>query len=484
MKKIILCFSLLMLFSISIIAQEEVSLQVTSAPGVYVNNLTGTEIKFRRSPFGSGDLISGLTVTHPVGNTTGNYIVTGFTTYEKAELWISGVKQTWWGRKYVGDIKSKFGSKDEQNQWIDEANIFDYPYVNSSSPLFTDYNHAEFFNSTLVWRKYIEDLYGRLGEANTWADQNTFLQDVFFSADIEQTATSNAILWFPFLSGSSPWLTDYSTMGASSLVWKGWVTSNYVDTSKLYFDGSKLRTKNGILYGPNSTTSPIKLNAAHLTYLNESTGLGINPAAVNQDSVSHAILSMRKDTCIISLGECIYRYRFLTLKDRFYANPIGMDFPNFLWHWKSVNEIGVISGADSGDVINDGTLKMNKETIFPGTSFINKDTIILARGEWLINCNVSYTFTDASAGGMSDIIDSIFVRLYDGTKAVDNSDQFVTFTYPNNLNTTGMSGVINFNCIVNITAQSHTYYLQGKMATLASAIHSINQDGLTLSKLR
>src|SRR5206468_649971 len=103
-KKIIF---LLIIFQSLIFNIQSLKAQFTQVPLKLVNSsnvpLTGQagNITFRKSPYGSGDAIAGVTVTET--GTTGNYIVTGFTTYQQAKLYVSGTEQTWWGIQWTGD---------------------------------------------------------------------------------------------------------------------------------------------------------------------------------------------------------------------------------------------------------------------------------------------------------------------------------------------------------------------------------------------
>lgn len=80
----------------------ETTLRVANSSNVGTTGLTGAEIKFRRSPFGSGDEI---TIAGVSGGTNGIYLCSHIgVTYQAAQLWISGIYQATWGTKYIGDL--------------------------------------------------------------------------------------------------------------------------------------------------------------------------------------------------------------------------------------------------------------------------------------------------------------------------------------------------------------------------------------------
>lgn len=84
----------------------ETTIRVADASNVGTTGLTGTEIKYRRNPFSSGDVI---TIAGVSGSVNGIYLCSFIgNAYEAAQLWISGVYQGTWGTKYIGDEKLYF----------------------------------------------------------------------------------------------------------------------------------------------------------------------------------------------------------------------------------------------------------------------------------------------------------------------------------------------------------------------------------------
>lgn len=91
----------------------ETTIRVTNSSDVGTTGLTDTNIKFRRSPFGSGDEI---TIAGVSGGTNGVYLCSFIgVPYQAAQLWIDGVYQATWGTKYIGDIYEEFLSKDDSS---------------------------------------------------------------------------------------------------------------------------------------------------------------------------------------------------------------------------------------------------------------------------------------------------------------------------------------------------------------------------------
>lgn len=360
MKKIILMLFVLLSCS-EIFSQTQISLQLVTNTGAFINGLTSDNIKFRRSPYTSGDVIAGLTVTQPVGNLTGNYIVTGFSAFEEVKLFVNDIEQTWFGIKYAGNPNSHFVNE-TGNETIDGIKtfvgvvIFNYPYISTDSPLYTNYAHSEFFASTIVWKKYLEDLYGRLGATNTWTGGNIFEDNVTVNSQFEAEE--------PYVNSLSSMYLDYiaasNTLMSRRLTDSFYVKSNYgyyhSGDNKFYFNtpgtlGTYRIAKrgNGQLFD---------LNPSQF-YWDGGTGLNLATGIFNQDSIASKMYSNFKDSTWIVLGEPVSKYRILTLKKRFWANPTDLSkqnagYYNWKWYFETVSEAGVRTLNDSSIVINHG----------------------------------------------------------------------------------------------------------------------------------
>lgn len=87
----------------------ETTIRIANSSNVGTTGLTGTEIKFRKSPFGTGDVV---TIDGVSGGTNGIYLCSFLTvTYQAVQLWISGVYQSTWGTKMIGNETAYYLSK-------------------------------------------------------------------------------------------------------------------------------------------------------------------------------------------------------------------------------------------------------------------------------------------------------------------------------------------------------------------------------------
>jgi hypothetical protein len=84
----------------------EVTINIRDENDDPVLGLTGSNIKFKTSP--GGVEITGLTVYE---QGLGTYVITGFTTWQKTQLFINGVLQNWWGIQYTGEPSNQFIDK-------------------------------------------------------------------------------------------------------------------------------------------------------------------------------------------------------------------------------------------------------------------------------------------------------------------------------------------------------------------------------------
>lgn len=99
----------------------EATIRIANSSNVGTTGLTGTNIKFRRSPFGSGDEI---TIAGVSGGTNGIYLCSFIgVPYQAAQLWVDGVYQDTWGTKYIGDVFEEFLSKDDTASQTMSGNI-------------------------------------------------------------------------------------------------------------------------------------------------------------------------------------------------------------------------------------------------------------------------------------------------------------------------------------------------------------------------
>lgn len=154
MKKII--FLLILFLSVGIYSQTQFAVRIIDASGAPVTGLTSANIKFRISPFGAGDV---LTIPVTEKGSQGNYICTGFTTFQLVKLFIDGVEQEWFGQQYSGDPDNTFvnqagtetitGDKTFTGALIaTDVATFTEPYISSTSTVPT--------SDMLVWKSWVE----------------------------------------------------------------------------------------------------------------------------------------------------------------------------------------------------------------------------------------------------------------------------------------------------------------------------------------
>jgi len=84
----------------------EVTINVRNSGDEPVLGLTGSNIKFKTYP--GGVEIGSLTVYE---QGIGTYVITGFTAWQKTQLFIDGVLQNWWGVQYTGEPSNQFIDK-------------------------------------------------------------------------------------------------------------------------------------------------------------------------------------------------------------------------------------------------------------------------------------------------------------------------------------------------------------------------------------
>jgi len=226
MTKIIL---ILLFLTASAFSQYSVSIRLVNSSG---DPLTGqaANIVWTKYPhvYGTDD-ITGLTTTEY--GTAGNYVTKGFTDYQYAQLWLSGVKQTWLDTVITGSI--------------------------------TSYLSSNYMNKT--------------GTQTGFTGTKTLTGDWLWTAG---TITMHK----PYIYSSSAWYTDYSLVSNTSLVWKGYADSVY-GIKPYFLDGTNIRLNTGYnLLGRTNTDPPININDDHFSYTDDE--LSLNPYLFRWDSLS------------------------------------------------------------------------------------------------------------------------------------------------------------------------------------------------------
>jgi len=335
--------------------------QFTSVPIRLVNSsgdpLTGQAalIKFTKYPHSyPGDIISSINVTE-VG-TAGNYIAKGFTAFQYAKLWVNGVNQTWFDSVLTGNV-------------------------------FT----------------YLQSNYVTLGSTQTITGNKTLSGTNIFSGTNAFTGTGTNIK-FPFLDVTSSWYTDYSQLFNNSIGWKGLNDSLYFlrewgfyssGDNKLYFNTTG--NLNSYRIAKKGNGQLFDFNSSQFAW-SASTGLNLNSAIFNQDSIASKKYTNFKDSTWLVQGENVSKYRMLTLKKPFWYNPLL--FPDWKWYYRSVTETGTTVSTDSFYVLNHSAMVTDETRpfdVFADDNWNTCDTVVLPSvGLYVItyDCNLVFPYAE------------------------------------------------------------------------------------------
>ncbi len=163
---IVFTFAVL-LFTSDVNAQTDIAVRVINATGNPVTGLTDANIKFRKSPYGLQDVISGITVTE--SGSQGNYICKGFTTFQLVKLFINEVEQTWFGEQYSGNPAGTFVEQ-TGTETISGTKTFTgivllygnqtqitYPYQDAAAPFYNGGTGTPPYGNSLVWKMWVEN---------------------------------------------------------------------------------------------------------------------------------------------------------------------------------------------------------------------------------------------------------------------------------------------------------------------------------------
>jgi len=223
---------------------ESVPLRLVTSEGAPFTGQSA-QISFRRAPFGIDDDIDGLTVTE---DPPGNYLISGFTTFEKAKYYFSGVEQTWWGGPnglYVGDI---------------------VPWINSLL--------------TTSLGNYIL----KVGSVTGISGNKTISSGDWLKLGGTET-------WYkPYIYSGSSWVSDYSAVSNNGLIFRDFADSIY-GVKPYFISGLEIHLLSGRKLWGTSKSQPIQINTSHFTW-STSTGLNLY-LPYQQDS-----LYFKKDTVI------------------------------------------------------------------------------------------------------------------------------------------------------------------------------------------
>ncbi len=394
--------------------------QLNNVPLKLVNSsnvpLTGqaANIQFRYSPFGSGNVIGGLTVTET--GTTGNYIITGFTTLQKSKLFVyngsSWVEQTWWGGSdgiYTGDIVS----------YISGLNI------------------------------------PSLSGTNTWTGVNSF-------------TVNNTAFYTPLLSGSNPWLSDYSLLPLHAILDKTICDSLYFSKSWGFKNGSTLFFNQKIAR-PNLTT-PL-FDASNQFNWNGSTGLNLN---IGQDSMAFNTMTIKKDTTDAGDNLLTKSWAFERKNHAF----IGPDSTQIVVEYSRTTNGSYVSGSEFNLINNTVIQQPSSPSPFSLSTIAKVDSLTLPwAGVYTVEYSAAYQFISGHPANCTDSIQTLLSATTAALSPVtSNITPAVTVTWVyNNTNNSGTTACITWKGVyTNPTAGTKVYLKAAEFASTSGFTHFIN----------
>ncbi|MBN8585132.1 MAG: hypothetical protein J0M37_08550 [Ignavibacteria bacterium] len=445
MKKLLLILTIIMLVQIPLSAQfTSLPIRLVTSSGTPLTGEAGN-IEFTKYPHNyPADKISGITVNE-IG-TAGNYVAKGFSEFRYVKLWLGGIEQTWFDSVLTG-------------------NIFSY------------------LNSNYVTLGTTQTITGSKNTTGNWSASST--GNWLYSG----SGTTNTF-YRPYIINSSPWYSDLSQIPGTGMLFRSAGDSLYLKREFVYYSESENRlyfntpgTLGTFRIAKRGNGQLFEMNPAQFTW-SPVTGLNLNSAVLNQDSIAAKIFTGLKDSTWFSLGEPLSKYRTLSLRKPFWNNPLP--YPDWKWYYTSVSETGVISAKDSFTVMNhaDMTYDETPFEIFADALWNDCDTITLPiRGLYHItyNCNVIFPYTEVAGIFARDSITMRMVNelsvdipasyleefreFYDGTRYYPESHvKSRTFTLFNPLPGTKyylqVKGVLNSGLInIAVTKPQITYML-------------------------
>jgi len=442
MKKTVLAsfIFVFLLLGLTSYSQTQVSLQLVDNTGAFINGLTSDNIKFRRSPYTGGDVVSGLTVTQPVGNLIGNYIVTGFSTFEEVKLFVNDVEQAWFGVKYAGNLPAYIVGV-----------LADYVTIGT--------------NQTITGTKAFS------------APQTTFVTGVFSGSVIVDGTLFEAVDPYINANGDPYLLYQHSQNSLTSVR----LNDSLYGRKVWYADGDKMRmlaTANK-WYGRTNTISPFEINTDQFQWSSDK--LNLNPSFFSNDSIKTKIITSGKDSTWLVLGEPVSKWRFLSLKKGFWANSLNI--PDWKWYYESYSETGVLNARDSFAVINNIYSTDNNNVITLGTSATKLDSLLLAPGVYSVSYGINYRFVDASFGGAPTIQpDSLGMSLVVGSSSPADYI-YATQQYFADVNY-GRLGSLTWTSQVTITAPGYIYLLGIRQNMETGSGHTTRRSYITATLVR
>lgn len=397
MKKLIIIFFLII--TANIFSQYSLPLRLVNGSG---DPLTGqsANISFTRYPHSyPTDVVSGITITE-VG-TAGNYVCKGFTTYEYVKLWISGVAQSWFDSVQVGSVTSNLSSN------------------------------------------YLTKTTTQTGISGT----KTLTGDWLWTSG---TITMNK----PYIYTSSPWYTDYSLLGNSSLGWKGLNDSLYVLRSWMFLSGSKITLQSGYKIWGLANTQPFQINGNYFNW-DATNGLGLR-LPYQQDSIY-----IKKDTII---SEATFTKSWSLKRSRFNqvdSTNLWMVYRNNYASTKDsfqiINNIINIASSNSTTNVDSAGYSTIQTWNFPYPAF------------WDVHIYYEYEFEYVTPNNTG--YDSIYAGVWNGDVGDDaflQTDGVNKYAYANSV-AGGQrgQGELNFQALITNGNIGNTYSFAGKCSGIA-----------------
>ncbi|MBE2217436.1 MAG: hypothetical protein IAE90_04480, partial [Ignavibacteria bacterium] len=306
--------------------------------------------------------------------------------------------------------------------------------------------------------KYVEDLYGRLASSNTWTGSTNTFEGALFH---EFVSFENDVLGQNYEYDVNSNLYLRATQPSNNtVIWKRYLTDNYLDTSFLFWDGSKLRLGlgKGPLYGRSNTQSPVPINTSHFSYSGDQLSI-LNP--LSHDSSWTKKITAYSDS---TDGEFIFFDKNYTFKKSTFYN-LGGSIWDLKLHYISKNN-GSPLVRDSAWVINDASHSYNTtNSEISGSTWLYVDTLTLP-GAGLYSLTYSAVVTFPAATG-SDDYDTIWVDVGTGTgsdKQLPGSEAFVTHYYDNTA-TTGGAVTVSWQTTYQNSSPNRSLFIRSKNTT-------------------
>jgi hypothetical protein len=467
---------ILMLFVSPLLAQYSLKIALPTSG-------LSSVIKFAKYPHSDlgADEVTGITVTEPGSAKT--YLATGFTTYQYVTLWINGVKQTWFDSVEVGSItafiSSNYVTLNTAQTIASNKTVTGTFTVSGNTFLYSPRIHTsgtEYVNNTL---SFDNSLVFKKYLTSNYLDTTVFYNSgdgfIRLRGEFKLGHESDGSGPFNFNPSHFLWGDDKLSLNT---------TFNVMDTSVIYnAGGGKFRfTSGNKLYGPSNSTSPFEINTAQFTWSSDK--LNLSGSILSPDSMRYFKLSIGRDTTWTVLGEPVTKPRSITLKKDNYATPTYVNVPDWEWNYESRDESGALLATGKYAAINDvwEVDKVNDITL--GTSNTKLDSIQLGPGTYSIDFGANYNFDAASFGSAPTSSDTIAIELNKGSGVgnILKNNIFVTRQYLADVNYNQL-GVLSWKARVTLTGVTWIYLVGKRLNTETNLGHKIYRDYILAERI-